>query len=109
MKPSNPASVSRKAALYSAVNIIAAVAVYWHLITGGWLMNQYRLDDPNIVNLVLAIFEPVTVLGVIAYWIWKTAFLRWLVTIMAVIQIFIGAGFLAFCIFFALTWHPKMM
>jgi len=109
LKPSNPESVSRKAALYSAVNIIAAVAVYWHLITGGWLMNQYRFDDPNIVNLLLAIFEPIAILSVIAYWIWKTAFLRRLVTIMAVIQILIGAGFLPFFIFFFLTWHPKMM
>ena len=102
-------SISRKAALYSAVNIIAAVAVYWHLINGGWLMNQYQLDDPNIVNLVLAIFEPVAILSVIAYWIWRTAFLRRLVAIMGVIQILIGVGFLAFFIIFALTWQPKMM
>ena len=102
-------SISRKAALYSAVNIVAAVAVYRHLNNGGWLMNQYRLDDPNIVNLVLAIFEPVAILSVIAYWIWKTDFLRRLVAIMGVIQILIGVGFLAFFIIFALTWHPKMM
>lgn len=72
-------------------------------------MNQYRLDDPNIVNLVLAIFEPVAILSVIAYWIWKTAFLRRLVTIMGMIQILIGVGFLAFFILFAVLWHPKMM
>ena len=94
---------------YSAVNIIAAVAVYWHLINGGWLMNEYRLDDPNIVNLVLAIFEPVAILSVIAYWIWRTTFLRRLVAIMGVIQILIGLGFLAFFILFAVTWRPKMM
>jgi hypothetical protein len=109
MKPSNPESVSRKAALYSALNISAAVAVYWHLITGGWLMNEYRLDDPNIVNLLLALFEPIAILSVLAYWIWRTASLRRLVAIMAVFQILIGAGFLAFFIFFAVTWHPKMM
>lgn len=102
-------SISRKAALYSAVNIIAAVAVYRHLINGGWLMNEYRLDDPNIVNLVLAIFAPVAILSVIASWIWRTAFLRRLVAIMGVIQLLIGAGFLAFFIFFAVTWQPKMM
>lgn len=102
-------SISRKAVLYSAVNIIAAVAVYWHLVNGGWLTNQYQLGDPNIINLVLALFEPVAVLCVIAYWVWRTAFLRRLVTIIAVIQIVIGAGFLTFFIFFAFTWQPKMM
>ena len=72
-------------------------------------MNGYRLDDPNIVNLVLAIFEPVAVLSVIAYWIWKSAALRRLVAIMGLIQILIGLCFLAFFIFFAVMWHPKMM
>ena len=72
-------------------------------------MNDYRLDDPNIVNLVLALFEPVTILSVIAFMIWRTAFLRRLVAIMGMIQILIGVGFLAFFIFFALTWQPKMM
>lgn len=72
-------------------------------------MNQYQLNDPNIVNLVLAIFEPVAILSVIAYWIWRTAFLRRLVAIMGVAQILVSAGFLAFFIFFAVTWQPKMM
>src|SRR2546423_13145747 len=90
-------------------HLIAAAAVYWHLIKGGWLTNHYQLNDPNIVNLALAIFEPIAVLGVIAFWIWRTPLLRRLLSILCVIQILIGAGFLLFFLLFALTWHPKMM
>ena len=58
-----------RAIVYSAINLIAAIFVYRYLITGGWLTNHYHLDDPNIVNLVLAIFEPIAVLSVIVFWI----------------------------------------
>ena len=95
--------------LFSAVHVITATAVYRYLITGGWLTNHYRLNDPNIVNLALAIFEPIAVMSVIAFWLWRTPSLRRLVSILFVIQILIGAGFLLFFLFFALTWHPKMM
>jgi hypothetical protein len=90
-------------------HFIAAVVVYWHLITGGWLTNHYQLNDPNIVNLALAIFEPMAVASVIAFWIWRTASLRRLMSILFVIQILIGAGFLLFFLVFAFTWKPKMM
>jgi hypothetical protein len=90
-------------------HFIAAVAVYWHLIRGGWLTNHYQLNDPNIVNLALAIFEPIAVASVIAFWIWRTASLRRLMSILGVVQILIGAGFLLFFLVFALTWKPKMM
>ena len=90
-------------------HLIAAAAVYWHLIRGGWLTNHYQLNDPNIVNLALAIFEPIAVLSVIAFWIWRTPSLRRLLSILCVIQILIGVGFLLFFLLFAITWHPKMM
>ena len=90
-------------------HLIAAVAVYWHLIKGGWLTNHYQLNDPNIVNLALAIFEPIAVLSVIAFWIWRTPLLRRLLSILCVIQILIVVGFLLFFLLFAITWHPKMM
>ena len=93
----------------SIVHLIAAAAVYWHLIKGGWLTNHYQLNDPNIVNLVLAIFEPIAVVGVIGFWIWRTSFLRRLMLILGLIQILIVAGFVLFFLLFALTWHPKMM
>jgi hypothetical protein len=91
------------------VHAIAATAVYRYLITGGWLTNNYRLNDPNIVNLFLAIFEPIAISCVIAYWIWRKPFLYRLVAILFFVQILIGVGFLAFILFFFITWHPKMM
>ena len=102
-------SLRSKATLFSVVNLIAAAAVYWHLVKGGWLTNHYQLDDPNIVNLVLAIFEPIALISVIAYWLWRKSFLYRLVSILALIQIIVGAGFLIFLLVFMLTWHPKMM
>ena len=98
-----------KAGLISVVHLIAAAAVYRYLITGGWLTNNYQLNDPNIVNLVLAIFEPIAVISVIAYWLWRKAFLYRLISVLCLFQILIGAGFVAFILFFMLTWHPKMM
>jgi len=98
-----------RAVLYSIGHLVAAVAVYRYLITGGWLTNQYHLNDPNIVNLLLAIFEPIAVLSVLAYWIWRTSSLRRVMSILCLIQILIGVGFLLFILLFAITWHPKMM
>ena len=98
-----------KPIIYSIVNLIAAGWVYRFLITGGWLTNHYHLNDPNIVNLVLAIFEPIAIVSVIAYWIWRKSFLHRLISILCLVQILIGAGFLIFILLFTLTWHPKMM
>jgi hypothetical protein len=95
--------------IHSVITVIGAVAVYSHLVSGGWLTNHYQLNDPNIVNLALAIFEPIAVLVVIAYWIWRTRFLHRLLFIVFILQLLIGAGFVAFFIFFFFTWTPKMM
>ena len=105
VSPLSPA----KAALISVVHVIAATAIYRHLITGGWLTNHYQLNDPNIVNLVLAIFEPIAIASVIAYWLSRKRFLYRLIFILCLIQILIGAGFLIFILLFMLTWKPKMM
>src|ERR1700724_1701932 len=98
-----------KARLFSLINVIAGVAVYRYLITGGGLTNRDQMNDPNIVNLVLAVFEPIAIISVIAYWIWRKSFLYRLVFILALIQILIGAGFLIFILLFMLTWKAKMM
>ena len=95
--------------MISIVHAVAATAVYRHLITGGWLTNHYQLNDPNIVNLALAIFEPIAIAGVIAYWFLRKPFLYRLISILCFVQLLIGAGFLLFILFFALTWHPKML
>jgi hypothetical protein len=102
-------SLRFKASLFSVVHLIAAIAVYRYLVTGGWLTNHYQLDDPNIINLALAIFEPIAIVSVIAYWIWRKSFLYRLMSILALIQILVGAGFLIFILLFMLTWHAKMM
>ena len=98
-----------KVTLITLVHLVAATAVYRHLITGGWLTNHYQLNDPNIVNLVLAIFEPLAIVSVIAYWLLRKPFLYRLISILCIVQLLIGAGFLIFILLFALTWHPKLM
>ena len=98
-----------KPILFSVVHVLAAAAVYRHLVTGGWLTNHYHLNDPNIVNLLLAIFEPIAVLSVIAYWIARRPFLYRLMSVLGLVQVVIGVGFLIFLLLFALSWHPKMM
>jgi hypothetical protein len=98
-----------KAGIFSVVHVVAAVFVYRYLITGGWLTNRYQINDPNIVNLVLAIFEPIAIVSVIAYWLWRKPFLYRLMSILALVQIIVGGGFLILILLFMLLWHPKMM
>jgi hypothetical protein len=100
---------SLKARLISVGHVVAATVVYRHLITGGWLTNHYQLNDPNIINLVLAIFEPIAIISVIAYWLLRKPFFCRLMSILFLVQILIGVGFLVFILLFMLTWHPKMM
>lgn len=102
-------SPKAKAVWISVVHVVAAAAVYRYLITGGWLTNHYQLNDPNIVNLVLAIFEPIAIVCVIAYWLLRKPALYRLISILCLVQILIGAGFLIFILLFAFTWHPKLM
>ena len=80
-----------------------------HAGQGPGLSQNYQLGDPNIVNLILAIFEPIAVLVVIAYWIWRTQFVHRLLFIFFILQLLIGAGFVAFFLLFFATWKPKMM
>ena len=93
----------------SIVHLLIATAVYWHLVTGGWLTNRYQLDDPNIVNLALAIFEAVVVVLVIASWISRSAFLCRLIWRLCLVQILVALGFLVFFLVFAATFRFKLM
>ena len=98
-----------KPIIYSVLNVVGAAWVYRHLFTGGWLTHHYDLRDPDSINLVLAIVEPLVVLCVISYWILRTRFLYRLLFISFIVQLLIDAGFIAFIGLFMLTWKPRMM
>jgi hypothetical protein len=98
-----------RAVVCSAVHFVVAAGVYWHLITGGWLTNRYRLDDPNIVNLVLAIFEPIALVSVVAFWISRKRSAYRLMMILGCLQIMVAIGFAVLICVFAATWHFKLM
>jgi hypothetical protein len=99
-----------KTIVYSAVILIGAIWSYRFLYTGGWLTNPYyRLNDPDIVNLLVAIFEPIAVSAVISYWIWRTRTLYRLVFISFLTQLIVGAGYLTMFLLFVLTYKPRMM
>jgi hypothetical protein len=98
-----------KPIIYTAVIVIVAAWVYRLLYTGGWLSHHYEFNDPNVVNLLLAIIEPITVVIAVAYWIWRARRLYRLLFFSFIVQLLVGAGFVAFIGFFILTWKPKMM
>ena len=91
------------------VNLVGAGLVYRHLITGGWLSHQYELNDPNVVNLLLATFEPIAVLAVVASWVWPTGVLSRVLFVSFIVQVVVIGAFAAFILFFWLAWKPKMM
>ena len=100
---------SSKAAILSLVHCLVAGAVYCHLDTGGWLTTAYRLDDPNVINLALALFEPFAIASVLAYWIWRAPRLYRILRLLFLGQLVIGLGFLVFFLVFVFTWRPKLM
>jgi hypothetical protein len=102
-------SLTTKAVFLSALNIIAAVVIYRFLYNGGWVTHHYDLSDPDSVNLVPVIVEPIAVLCVLAYWVWRTPFLYRLLFVMGMIQVLFGVAFVAVFLFFVLTYHPRLM
>ena len=99
-----------KPIIYSAVILIGAIWTYRFLYTGGWLTNPYyRLNDPDLVNLIVAIFEPIAVAAVIAYWIWRTRALYRLLFASFLTQLVVGAGYLVTFLLFVFTYKPRMM
>lgn len=103
------ADVKAKAIIYSLVNLASAAWVYRLLLSGGWLTHHYDLRDPDSINLVLAIIEPLVALCVVSYWIWRTPLLYRLLSISFLVQLLIDAGFIVFIGSFILTWKPRMM
>ena len=99
-----------KPIIYSTVILIGAIWTYRFLYTGGWLTNPYyRLNDPDIVNLLVALFEPIAVAAVIAYWIWRTRTVYRLLFASFLTQLVVGAGYLAMFLLFVFTYKPRMM
>jgi hypothetical protein len=98
-----------KPVLYSLVIVVAGLDIYWHLYTVGWLTNHYHLNDLDIVNLVLAIVEPILILVVFVYWLTASATLHRILFWSLVLQLLICAGFGLVILLFVLTWHPRMM
>jgi len=98
-----------KPIIYSVVTLIGAVWVYRLLMSGGWLTHHYDLRDPDSINLLLAILEPLVVLCIIGYWIWRTRLLYRLLFISFIVQLLIDVGFIVFIGLFVLTYKPRMM
>ena len=98
-----------KPIIYSIVNLVIAAWVLNLLRTGGWLTHHYEWNDPNTINFFLMLVEPLVVLGVIAYWIWRTAGLYRVLFISFILQLIVAAGFLALLGWFLFTYKPKMM
>src|SRR5205809_8039144 len=94
---------SKKSLIYSAVILIGAVWMYRFLNSGGWLTHHYQLsqlNDPDSLNLIPLIFEPISVLGVVAYWVWRTRPLYRLLFFLFLGQPLVWASYLSIFPFF---------
>ena len=98
-----------KAALFSFIQIASATAVFYHLVTGGWLHCHYQWNDPNIVNLLLALFEPVAVASVLVYWFWRSALLYRVLVFLSLAQLLVALGSGFFFLIVLFFWHPRLM
>lgn len=76
-----------KPLLISIGHALFAIGVYWHLITGGWFAESYSLNDPNLINLTLALFEVVAIGSVIAFWVRTLPVTYWFMVDLFVIQV----------------------
>jgi hypothetical protein len=98
-----------KSIIYSAVILIGAAWMDRFLNSGGWLTHHYQLNDPDNLNLIPVIFEPIAVLGVATYWVWRTHALYRLLFFLFLGQLLIGMSYLAVFLLFVLTYKPRMM
>src|SRR5205085_10685684 len=104
--------VKAESIIYSAVTLTGAVWMYRFRTTGGWLTHHYQLNqlnDLDSLNLIPVMFEPIAVLGVVAYWVWRTRELYRLLLFLFLGQLLIGASYLAMFLLFILTYKPRMM
>jgi len=90
------------------VHLLFGGAAYWHLITGGWLATAYSWHDPDDINLVLAVFEALCVIAVMALVAVRKRFVYKLLVDLLIIQIISCTVFLLLVLWVVLTWKPKM-
>src|SRR5581483_9589535 len=99
-----------KPLVYSIFLVLAGAIIYRHLYTGGWLTNPYyRLNDPDIINLFLAILEPLLMLVVVAYWLRRNQWMYRILFMTFLLQLLICLGFTLFSAWFFLTYKPRLM
>jgi len=109
MKPAAQGTFFKpKVMIICGLHLLTVAGVYRYLIIDGWLTNNYHWNDPDIFNLVLAIFEALCAAAVIALAIARKSFFYKLLVDFLVIQILLGIGFVTMLVIFPLTWHPKM-
>jgi hypothetical protein len=101
--------VSPRVIIVCLLHLLFAAAVYWHLVTHGWFDENYHWDDPNNINLVLAVFEPLCAAAVAALAITRKPFFYKLLIDLLILQLLAAACFLAVVLIFVLTYKPRMM
>lgn len=87
---------------------LIAAEVYWHLITGGWLSAHYHWDDPDNINLMMAVFEVVAAAVTVALLISRRRFFYRLLIDLMFIQLLLAVVMAGLVLLFVLTWKPKM-
>lgn len=87
---------------------LIATEVYWHLINGGWLAAHYHWDDPDNINLVMAIFEALAAAVTVALLISRRRFFYRLLIDLMFIQLLLAVVMAGLVLLFVLTWKSKM-
>jgi len=87
---------------------LIAAEVYWHLINGGWLAVHYHWDDPDNINLVMAVFEALAAVVTVALLIFRSRFLYRLLIDLMLIQLLLAVVMAGLLLLFVFTWKPKM-
>jgi hypothetical protein len=92
----------------SVLHLLFAGIICRFLNSGGWLTASYRWNDPDNYHLVIALFEALSTLAVIAAVAARKTFFYKLLVDFLVIQLIIAASLLALFLVFVLTYQPRM-
>jgi len=91
------------------IHLLLAGTAYWNLAKAGWLTATYHWNDPDDINLVLALFEGLCALAVFAFAAFRTTFLSKLLNGLLVIQLILAVSIFALVMYVVLTWKPRMI